>query len=119
MKSAAAAARVDRMFRALSDRTRRRILNLLREGELCVCDIVAVLRVPQPTASRHLAYLRRCKLVVARKQGLWSYYRLAPAASAFHRKLLGCVAGCFGEVPQLAADLRKRRKSCRDDGCCP
>ncbi len=48
---------VDAMLRAVSDRTHLRILNMLRDGELCVCRIVDVLGVPQPTASRHLAYL--------------------------------------------------------------
>jgi DNA-binding transcriptional ArsR family regulator len=60
---------VNLMFRAFSDRTRLRILHLLSEGELCVGDLVGVLRVPQPTASRHLAYLRRAGLVVTRKNG--------------------------------------------------
>ena len=58
------ASRVDVMFRAFSDRTRLRILHMLRGGELCVCDIVAVLGVPQPKASRHLAYLRKAGLVM-------------------------------------------------------
>src|SRR5437868_10313270 len=90
--------RVDLMFRAFSDRTRLRILHLLRDGELCVCDLVKVLSVPQPKASRHLAYLRRAGLVVARKDGLWAHYRLAPARSAFHEKLLDCLASCFDDV---------------------
>ena len=64
---------VDRLFRAVSDRTRLRILHLLQDGELCVCDLVSVLRVPQPTASRHLAYLRRAGLVQVRKDKSWSY----------------------------------------------
>ena len=55
---------VDFMFRAFSDRTRLRILHLLRGGELCVCDLVEVLGVPQPKASRHLAYLRKAGLVL-------------------------------------------------------
>ena len=63
---------VDLKFRAFSDRTRLRILHLLQEGELCVGDIVAILKVPQPRASRHLAYLRKADLVVVRKSGLWS-----------------------------------------------
>ena len=70
---------VDRMFRAFSDRTRLRILHLLLPGELCVCHIVDVLDLSQPKVSRHLAYLRRTGLVLARKEGLWNYYRLAPA----------------------------------------
>ena len=70
-------------------------------GELCVCDIVAVLLVPQPKASRHLAYLRRAGLVTARKEGLWSYYQLAPARGTFHRKLLDCLACCFRKYRNL------------------
>ena len=110
------ASRVDVMFRALSDRTRLRILHMLRGGELCVCDIVAVLGVPQPKASRHLAYLRRAGLVVARKQGLWSYYSLARARNTLHEKLLDCLGCCFHDVPELAKDaklLAARRVCCR------
>jgi ArsR family transcriptional regulator len=115
--------RADLIFRAYSDRTRLRILHLLTQGEQCVCDLVSVLRVPQPKASRHLAYLRRAGLVVARKEGLWSYYRLAPAKTIFHQKLLDCLACCFGDVPELKGDavlLRKRGKGCGDDkvACC-
>lgn len=106
---------VDLMFRAFSDRTRLRILHMLTGGELCVCDIVAVLGVPQPKASRHLAYLRRAGLVTARKEGLWSYYQLAPARGKFHNKLLDCLGCCFSEVPELAVDakyLAARRPCC-------
>lgn len=65
MKFAAPANRVDFLFRAFSDRTRLRILNLLKPGELCVCDLVRVLGHPQPKISRHLAYLRKAGLVTA------------------------------------------------------
>jgi ArsR family transcriptional regulator, arsenate/arsenite/antimonite-responsive transcriptional repressor len=95
---------VDFVFRALSDRTRLRILNLLRGGELCVCDLVDLLGVPQPTASRHLAYLRKAGLVQARKQGHWSYYRLRTARRPFFERLLACLAVCCQEYPQLAKD---------------
>ena len=107
--------RVDLMFRAFSDRTRLRILHLLRDGELCVCDLVDTIRVPQPKASRHLAYLRKAGLVVVRKDGLWCHYSLAPARNAFHQKLLDCLAVCFNDVPELgkdAARLASRGKRC-------
>jgi ArsR family transcriptional regulator len=107
--------RVDLMFRAFSDRTRLRILNMLRGGELCVCHIVDVLGVPQPKASRHLAYLRKARLVTARKQGQWSYYSLAPARTTFHQKLLDCLGCCFEDVPELTKDS-KRLAIVR--GCC-
>src|ERR1051325_8396704 len=80
----------DAKFRAFSDQTRLRILHLLQGGELCVNDLVEIIDVPQPTASRHLAYLRRAELVVTRKAGQWTFYGLAPAQNPFHKKLLEC-----------------------------
>ncbi len=108
---------VHMVFRALSDQTRLRILNLLRGGELCVCDLVTVLDVPQPTASRHLAYLRRAGLVLARREGQWHYYRLTPSRSRFHAKLLECVEASGLEIGQLAIDMERLRLGQRS-GCC-
>ena len=108
---------IDTIFRALSDRTRLRILNLLWDGELCVCDLVAVLDVPQPTASRHLAYLRNAGLVEARKEGLWHYYRLTPAQTKFHKKLLECIEASRLEVSQLSTDTERQRLGQRPNCC--
>ncbi len=69
------------VYAALADPTRLRILALLRDGEICVCHLHASLDVPQPTASRHLAYLRKARLVEARREGIWMHYRLTPIAS--------------------------------------
>lgn len=65
------------IYSALADPTRLRILSLLGDEEICVCHIHASLDVPQPTASRHLAYLRKSGLVEARRDGIWMHYRLA------------------------------------------
>ena len=110
---------VDLMFRAFSDRTRLRILSLLRNRESCVGDIVETLEVPQPRISRHLAYLRKAELVMVRKAGLWSYYSLAPAETAFHKKLLSCLGNCFSEVPQIQADQVRAAEIKKAGGCCP
>ena len=80
------------LFRALSDRTRLRIMALLAQGEICVCEIHESLGIPQPTASRHLAYLRRSGLVEDRRQGLWVYYRLSEQADP----VVGGVVGAVG-----------------------
>ena len=109
----------DSMFRAFSDRTRLRILHVLLGGELCVGDIVVILQAPQPRISRHLAYLRKANLVLVRKSGLWSHYCLAPAKTPFHKKLLECLAKCFGEVPELQADTARAAKIRKSGGCCP
>src|SRR4051812_24100715 len=122
MKLATPKVPVDLLFRAFSDRTRLRILNLLRGGELCVCDIVRVLDLPQPKVSRHLAYLRKARLVRARKERLWMHYALAPASNEFHQSLLNCLACCFSCVPELAGDVQKLgRTACVPGGsgdCC-
>src|SRR6185369_12216784 len=67
---------METLFKALADETRLRILGLLLTGEVCVCDIHESLKIPQPKASRHLAYLRRSGLVETRRSGLWIHYRL-------------------------------------------
>ncbi len=67
-----------RVYAALADPTRLRILSLLGDGEICVCHLHASLDVPQPTASRHLAYLRKSGLVEARRDGIWMHYKMAP-----------------------------------------
>jgi ArsR family transcriptional regulator len=70
------------VYAALADPTRLRILSLLGDHEICVCHIHASLDVPQPTASRHLAYLRKAGLVEARRDGIWIHYRLAKIDNA-------------------------------------
>jgi ArsR family transcriptional regulator len=100
----------DAIFRACSDRTRLRLLNLLRGGEVCVCDLVAVLRLPQPKISRHLAYLKKAGLVSARKDGLWMHYDLAKPAGQFHRSLLACLKCCGECLPQMDSDAARLKK---------
>jgi ArsR family transcriptional regulator, arsenate/arsenite/antimonite-responsive transcriptional repressor len=94
------------------------MLHLLRGGEMCVGDIVSVLRMEQPRVSRHLAYLRKAGLVTVRKARMWSYYSLAPAALPFHEKLLECLACCFQEVPEMQMDQRRAKKIRDQGGCC-
>lgn len=115
----AAKTRVDLVFRAFADPIRLRVLNLLQDGELCVCDLVAVLKAPQPTVSRHLAYLRRAGLVQVRQERSWNYYTLAPARAAFHSKMLECLATCYADVPELAQDRTRARRLRNQGGCCP
>src|ERR1051325_7001333 len=82
---------LDALFKGFADPTRIRILNVLAAGELCVCDVVAVLRLAQPTVSRHLAYLRRTGLVAAR----------AEPQDVVHRNLISCVRSCFRGITSL------------------
>lgn len=101
---------VSRSFKALADETRLRILALLSEGELCVCDMVAVLQLPQSTVSRHLSYLKNAGWVVDRRQGLWVHYRLANAAAPLQELLLASLPRQLAVLPQAQADLKQLRR---------
>jgi ArsR family transcriptional regulator len=95
--SAALSATPD-VFRAFADPTRLRLLNLLLEGECCVCDLCSVLDEGQPKVSRHLAYLRRAGLVTVRTEGKWKHYAIAEQADGLQPALLACVRSCLREV---------------------
>jgi ArsR family transcriptional regulator len=98
--------RIDAAFKGFADPTRLRILNLLSAGELCVCDMVDILRLPQPTVSRHLAYLRRAGLVDATREWKFAHYRLSEPRDPVHASLLDCVQVSFQNVSELAAERR-------------
>lgn len=104
------------LFRAVSDPIRLRILRLLQDGELCVGDLVTVLNVPQPTASRHLTYLRGAGLISARKNSYWTFYSLAKPRTKLHRKLMECVAAAGDHD---ANDQKRLAAVRRNGGCCP
>jgi ArsR family transcriptional regulator len=95
------------LFRALADRTRLRLLNLLGDDEVCVCFLVEVLGAPQPKISRHLAYLRRAGVVAARRQGSWMHYRIAPPADEDAAHVFADVRRWLGNDARMHAD-RKR-----------
>jgi len=92
------------LFKALSDETRLRILALLAEGELCVCDLMATLELPQSTVSRHLAYLRNAGLVEDRRQRVWMYYRLAEGNGPLCRDLMALLHKRLSELSQARQD---------------
>jgi ArsR family transcriptional regulator len=91
------------LFKALADRTRLRLLNLMGTDEVCVCFFVEVLRASQPKISRHLAYLRRAGVVAARREGKWMHYRVVEPAEAH-------VARVFAETRAWLADDKEMQR---------
>jgi ArsR family transcriptional regulator, arsenate/arsenite/antimonite-responsive transcriptional repressor len=98
---------LENVLKALADRTRLRIVGLLGAGEICVCHIHESLGIPQPTASRHLAYLRRAGLVEGRKEGLWVHYRLAKLDDPVLQAVLDSAAHAVGHLGAAERDLRR------------
>jgi ArsR family transcriptional regulator len=101
-----------RMFAALSDRTRLRLLNLMRDREVCVCYFVDILNQSQPKISRHLAYLRRAGIVSARREGKWMHYRITRPADAAANAVLEATLQSFESDREMRADLAKFSKAC-------
>ena len=111
--------RIDLMLRAVADLTRLRVLQLLRGGELCVGDLVEILGVSQPSASRHLACLRKSGLVATRRHRLWTFYALVRPESRFHAKLLECLGACSDHLWEGRADAARAARLRASGGCCP
>jgi ArsR family transcriptional regulator len=106
---------IERVCKAVADKTRLRILGLLARGETCVCHIHETLGIPQPTASRHLAYLRRAGLVKARKDGQWVHYRVARLADPVPEALLAAVTHCLTHLKVTKQDQHRLDVAL---GCC-
>lgn len=92
-------------IKALSDPIRLRIVLLLQsEGELCVCDLMAVLKLPQSTVSRHLAYLKRSCWVDIRRDGVWMYYSLSHESCAICNEMLQTLKEHASNLPEAVSD---------------
>jgi len=99
-------------FRALADRTRLQLLNLLRTDEVCVCFFVETLKTNQPKISRHLAYLRRAGIVGARRQGQWMHYRVVEPADADAARVLKEVMSWLANDQDMQRDRERLIKVC-------
>lgn len=108
-------AEMERLFQALGDATRLRILGLLLTGEVCVCDLHESLKLPQPKISRHLAYLRRAKLVETRRDGMWIHYRLAETTDPVLATIRQAVTHALMHVETVHTDAKRLEKK---SGCC-
>ncbi len=106
-----------RLFRALGDETRVRIVALLSHGELCVCHLEKALELSQPNVSRHLGILRAAGIVDARRDGSWMYYSLAAQDHEAVQAMLAQLARLFGAERALRADHAKLKKSCGPRAC--
>jgi len=110
-----------RMFKALSEEVRLRIIALLSGGELCVCDLMAVLDLPQSTISRHLSYLKNAGWVDGERRAVWMYYRLNENGGLAREDLLRSLTALLAEEDIIGKDLGRLTAYLRtkaDNACC-
>ena len=103
---------IENLFKALADRTRLRLIGLLGDSEVCVCFLVAILKTSQPKISRHLAYLRRAKIVAARREGKWMHYRLVEPPDKHAAGIFREVRASLAEHPEMQRDREKLMQIC-------
>jgi DNA-binding transcriptional ArsR family regulator len=97
-----------KVFKALADRNRVRILKMLEDHELCVCQIEAVLGLKQSTVSKHLSVLKKAGLVEARRNGTWIFYSLSRRRqNDFDQAQLGLMRNWLNEDPSVRSDRAK------------
>lgn len=103
---------IELFFRALADRTRLRLLNLMGKDEVCVCFFVEVLGTNQPKVSRHLAYLRRAGIVAARRQGQWMHYRIVEPPDLNAAKVMDDLLMWLSSEREMQQDRKRLMKVC-------
>ena len=100
------------LFKALADRTRLRLLNLMGQNEICVCFFVEVLGTSQPKISRHLAYLRRAGVVAARRDGKWMHYRIVMPDDTHAARVFAEVRAWLAEEKEMRQDRTRLERIC-------
>jgi len=100
------------LFKALADRTRLRLINLMGEDEVCVCFFVEVLKINQPKISRHLAYLKRAGVVSARRDGKWIHYRITEPRDPHAARIFREVRTWLSGHPAMQSDRSRLQKIC-------
>jgi ArsR family transcriptional regulator len=106
-----------KLFRALGDETRLRIVAMLSHGELCVCHLEKALELPQPNVSRQLGILRMAGVVDARRDGTWVYYKLAAQEHDGVQDVLATLTKTFGAERAIRTDHAKLKKACGPTSC--
>jgi ArsR family transcriptional regulator len=110
-KSRAAVDELESLFKALADKTRLRILALLGNNEVCVCHIHDSLGIPQPTVSRHLAYLRKSGLVAARRDGVWMHYQVSKSLSPVVHDVVTATVNALQQLPATTEDRKQFQRA--------
>src|SRR6476469_293929 len=111
MKPRPAIDQLESVFKALADKTRLRILALLGNNEVCVCHLHDSLELPQPTVSRHLAYLRKSGLVATRRDGVWMHYQVSRSLNPVIRGVVAAAVDALQQVPTATQDRKQFQRS--------
>jgi len=109
--------RLSQIYEMLSDKNRLRILKLLEEKPLCVCELTHVLGIRQPSVSRHLKKLKETGLIESRQDRQWHEYFINHKGDEYSRMLMSLLSGWINHDPVIAEDIKKADQTCRESLC--
>jgi len=109
--------RLSQIYNMFSDKNRLRIMKLLEQKPMCVCELTYVLGIRQPSVSRHLRKLKEAGLINSRQDGLWHEYFINRKGDEYSRILLGNLIGWLNDDPVIIQDIKKGSQACRDNLC--
>jgi len=109
--------RLAQIYDMLSDKNRLRILKLLEQKPMCVCELTYVLGIRQPSVSRHLRKLKEADLINSRQDGLWSEYFINRIGDEYSRVMMGILSGWINDDPVIVEDIKKSAQACREVLC--
>jgi len=108
---------IEQLLKALADQNRLRIVGLLSHKDYCVCELAHVLKITQPSVSKHLKKLKSSGIIDSRQDGLWTSYFLSPLENKDNQKILSSITINLIKTPQVQKDISKAEKTSRDDLC--
>ncbi len=109
--------RLARIYDMLSDKNRLRILKLLEQKPMCVCELTYVLGIRQPSVSRHLRKMKEAGLIDSRQDGIWSEYFINHRGDEYSRVTMGILSGWINDDPVIVEDIKKSAQACREVLC--
>ncbi len=109
--------RLEKVFKALSDRNRVRILKMLEVKPMCVCEVTHILEIAQSSVSRHLGILRDAGFITDKKDGLWVNYSLVQSTDDVVATIMTGLRRWGNEDPQIAEDGNRAESVCREEIC--
>ncbi len=109
---------LEQLLKALADKNRLRILGLLTHKDYCVCELAYVLKITQPSVSKHLKKMKLAGLIDSRQEGLWTTYYLVDFKKVDETKMLHSLLNLLSKNPQVLKDIRLAKTITRDELCC-
>lgn len=109
--------RLSQVYDMLSDKNRLRILKLLENKPMCVCELTHILGIRQPSVSRHLRKLKEAGLIDSRPDKQWHEYYINRNGDEYTRILVGLLSGWINDDPAIVEDIKKAKQACRETIC--